>query len=74
MDFMSDQLMDGRRLRTFNIIDDYNRGWLAIEVDLSLPSARGRSQSFGTALQIQASINFLSVLHNGTTFLMMDSL
>ncbi len=40
MDFMSDQLMDGRSLRTFNIIDDYNREGLGIEVDLSLPSAR----------------------------------
>lgn len=40
MDFMSDQLMDGRSLRTFNVIDDYNREGLGIEVDLSLPSAR----------------------------------
>lgn len=40
MDFMSDQLMDGRSLRTFNIIDDYNREGLGIEVDLSLPSVR----------------------------------
>lgn len=40
MDFMSDQLMDSRSLRTFNIIDDYNRDGLGIEVDLSLPSAR----------------------------------
>lgn len=40
MDFISDQLMDGRSLRTFNIIDDYNREGLGIEVDLSLPSAR----------------------------------
>lgn len=40
MDFMSDNLSDGRTLRTFNVIDDYNREGLAIEVDLSLPSAR----------------------------------
>ena len=40
MDFMSDQLVDGRGLRTFNIIDDYNREGLGIEVDLSLPSVR----------------------------------
>ena len=32
--------MDGRLLRTFNIIDDYNREGLGIEVDLSLPSER----------------------------------
>ena len=40
MDFMSDSLTDGRLLRTFNVLDDYNREGLCIEVDLSLPSAR----------------------------------
>jgi len=40
MDFMSDALADGRKLRTFNVIDDYNREALAIEVDRSLPSLR----------------------------------
>lgn len=40
MDFMSDALADGRKIRTFNVIDDYNREGLAIAVDLSLPSAR----------------------------------
>ena len=40
MDFMSDALADGRKIRTFNVIDDYNREGLAIDVDLSLPSAR----------------------------------
>lgn len=40
MDFMSDSLTDGRSLRTFNVIDDYNREGLIIEVDLSLPGAR----------------------------------
>lgn len=39
MDFMSDSLSDGRTLRTFNVIDDYNREGLGIDVDLSLPSA-----------------------------------
>jgi putative transposase len=38
MDFMSDSLIDGRTLRTFNVIDDYNREGLAIDVDLSMPS------------------------------------
>ena len=37
---MSDTLLDGRKLRTFNVIDDYNCEGLAIDVDLSLPSAR----------------------------------
>ena len=40
MDFMSDSLSNGRSLRTFNVIDDYNREGLAIDVDLSMPSAR----------------------------------
>jgi putative transposase len=40
MDFMSDNLADGRSFRTFNVIDDFNREALAIDVDFSLPSAR----------------------------------
>ena len=40
MDFMNDSLTDGRLLRTFNVLDDYNREGLCIEVDLSLPSSR----------------------------------
>ena len=40
IDFMSDSLVDGRTLRTFNVLDDYNREGLGIEVDLSLPSLR----------------------------------
>jgi len=40
MDFMHDSLRDGRSFRTFNVIDDYNREGLGIEVDLSLPALR----------------------------------
>ena len=40
MDFMSDALSDGRKIRTFNVMDDYNREGLAVEVDTSLPSLR----------------------------------
>ena len=40
MDFMHDQFQDGRSFRLFNLIDDFNREALAIEIDLSLPSAR----------------------------------
>lgn len=40
LDFMSDALSNGRRFRTFNVIDDYSREALAIEIDLSLPSKR----------------------------------
>ena len=40
MDFMHDQLSDGRCFRTFNVIDDFNREGLCIDVDFSLPSER----------------------------------
>lgn len=40
MDFVSDGLGDGRRLRCLNIVDDYTRECLAIEVDTSLPGLR----------------------------------
>jgi putative transposase len=40
MDYMHDQLVDGRSYRLFNVIDDYNRESLGIEVDLLLPSER----------------------------------
>lgn len=40
MDFMHDQLEDGRSFRLLNVIDDFNREGLGIEVDLSLPSER----------------------------------
>ncbi len=39
-DFMSDALYDGRAFRTFNVIDDYNREALRIEVDVSLTAER----------------------------------
>ena len=40
MDFMADQLWNGKSFRTLNVLDDFNREGLAIEVDFSLPSAR----------------------------------
>lgn len=40
IDFMSDTLRDGRRFRTFNVLEDFNREALAIEIDLSLPALR----------------------------------
>lgn len=38
LDFMSDTLSDGRTFRTLNVIDDFNREALWIEVDTSLPA------------------------------------
>ncbi len=40
MDFVTDVLENKRRFRAFNIIDDYNREALHVEVDFSLPSNR----------------------------------
>ena len=40
IDFMHDQLSDGRSIRLFNVIDDFNREDLIMEVDFSLPSER----------------------------------
>jgi putative transposase len=40
MHFMSDTLRDGRRFRTFNVLEDFNQEILAIEIDLNLPAAR----------------------------------
>lgn len=40
MDFMADRLMNGRRFRVLNIIDDYNREALEIEPYFSITATR----------------------------------
>ena len=40
LDFTSDMLTDGRRFRILNVMDDFNRQVLGIEVDFSLPANR----------------------------------
>ena len=37
---MSDSLFCGRRFRTFNVVDDFNREVLATEIDLNLTAPR----------------------------------
>jgi putative transposase len=39
-DFMANALWNGRRLRTFNVLDELNREALRIEIDTSLPRGR----------------------------------
>ena len=40
MDCMADRLGDGRAFRLLNVLDDFNRDGLGIEVDFSLPAER----------------------------------
>ena len=40
MDFMHDQLQNGRCIRLLNVIDDFNREGLGIEIDFSLTAER----------------------------------
>ncbi len=37
---MHDAPVCGRRFRTFNVVDDFNREALSIEIDLNLPAPR----------------------------------
>ena len=40
MDFMADRLGDGRAFRLLNVLDNFNREGLGIEVDFSVPAER----------------------------------
>lgn len=40
VDFMSDVLVNGRKFRTLNVIDDYNREAIAIQVAHSMPAVQ----------------------------------
>lgn len=40
MDFVSDGFVDGRRLGCLNVVDDFTKECLAMEVDTSLPGRR----------------------------------
>ena len=40
MDFMHDQLSDGRSFRLFNLLDDFNRECLGVEANFSLLAVR----------------------------------
>ena len=40
MDFMSDSLMDGVKVRDLNVIDDYNNQYLGFDLGRSVPGSR----------------------------------
>lgn len=66
MDFVADALAYGRRFRCLNIVDDYTRERLAIEVDTSLPRVH-----VATVLQRLAEMRGLprsSPVDNGPEF------
>lgn len=62
MDFMVDTLYDGRRFRTFNVIDESNREGLAIEVGTTLP-----------ALRVIAVLEELIALHGAPRSIRLDN-
>lgn len=51
MDFMSDALESKRKFRTFNVIDDFNREVLGIDVAISIASVRVTRYLDGIALK-----------------------
>jgi putative transposase len=57
MDFVSDGFAHERRFRCLNLVDDYTRECLAIEIDTSLPGLR-----VSRVLQRLAEMRGLSVL------------
>ena len=52
MDFMHDGLTDGRAFRLFNVIDDYNREALTVEVDFLIPAQSVLSSSLNTEVAL----------------------
>jgi putative transposase len=66
MDFMADTLADGRTFRLLNIVDDFTRECLAIEVDGALPGARVARVLAG--LQATVGLPTTIVVDNGPEF------
>ena len=50
LDFMAARLGDGRQFRLLNVLDDFNRAGLGIEVDFSLPAEPG-IRSLGRSIE-----------------------
>ena len=66
MDFMSDALASGRRFRCLNIIDEFSRECLAIEVSHSLPAVRVIEVL--ERLRVERGLPEVIVTDNGTEF------
>lgn len=66
MDFVSDQLASGGRIRTFNVVDDFSREALAIAVDFSLPALAVTRVL--DAIATARGLPKLIVVDNGTEF------
>lgn len=66
MDFMRDTLADGRPFRTLNIVDDFTRECLALEVDRSLPGVR--VVRVLERLQLATRLPQMIVVDNGPEF------
>lgn len=66
MDFMSDQLSSGRRIRLFNVIDDYTRQCLAIVVDVSI-NGRRVARELTRLIDLYGRPEFI-VCDNGTEY------
>ena len=66
MDFMSDQLSSGRRIRLFNVIDNFTRQCLAIIVDVSINGQRV-ARELTRLIDLQGRPKFI-VCDNGTEY------
>jgi len=67
MDFMSDVLVNKRKFRTLNIIDDYNRQALSVEAAYSMPASRV-TQILERTIEEQGKPNCIRV-DNGPEFI-----
>ncbi len=56
MDYVSDSLIDGRKLRALTIVDDFSKECLALEVDASLPGSRVVAVLERLPIQAQAGV------------------
>jgi putative transposase len=70
LDFMSDSLMSGRRFRTLNIIDDFNRKAITVEAEFSFP-ALGVVQVMKRSIEEHGKPDRVRV-DNGPEFLALD--